>query len=88
MADDDSLLRFPCDFPIKVMGSGGDAFIRDVLKIVLEHAPDFNPEAIETRPSSSGKYLSVTCLVRVESREQLDLLYRALTRHEWVKIVL
>jgi len=55
---------------------------------VREHAPDFDPATLELRASSGGKYLSVTATVRATSRAQLDTLYRALTRHPLVKVVL
>jgi len=56
--------------------------------VVREHAPDFDPATLELRASSGGKYLSVTATVRATSRAQLDTLYRALTRHPLVKVVL
>jgi putative lipoic acid-binding regulatory protein len=85
---EETLLEFPCDFPIKVMGTRTDDFARTVVEIVLRHAPDFQAGSIEMRPSSAGKYLSVTCTVRAESREQLDRLYRELSAHPAVKVVL
>jgi uncharacterized protein len=85
---EETLLEFPCDFPIKVMGSRTDDFAQTVVEIVLRHAPGFQAESIEMRPSSAGKYLSVTCTVRAESRPQLDALYRELSGHPAVKVVL
>jgi hypothetical protein len=85
---EETLLEFPCDFPIKVMGTRTDDFAQTVVEIVLRHASDFQAESIEMRPSSAGKYLSVTCTVRAESREQLDALYRELSGHPAVKVVL
>lgn len=88
MAAEPSLLEFPCDFPIKVMGKREDGFAQAVLETVLRHAPDFDAAAIEMRPSAKGNYLSLTCTIRAVSREQLDALYRELSRHPLVKIVL
>ena len=85
---EDTLLEFPCDFPIKVMGSRTDDFAQVVVDIVLRHAPDFAAESVEMRASSGGKYLSVTCTVRATSKQQLDALYRELTGHPQVKVVL
>lgn len=85
---EDTLLEFPCDFPIKIMGARGDDFARTVVEIVLRHAPDFVSESVEMRASSSGKYLSVTCTVRATSKSQLDALYRELSGHSLVKVVL
>jgi hypothetical protein len=70
------------------MGTRTDDFAQTVVEIVLRHASDFQAESIEMRPSSAGKYLSVTCTVRAESREQLDALYRELSGHPAVKVVL
>lgn len=85
---DETLIEFPCDFPIKVMGSTRDDFAQAILEVVLRHAPDFDAAAMAMRPSSGGKYLSLTCTVRATSKAQLDALYRDLTGHPWVKIVL
>ncbi len=80
--------EFPTDFPIKIMGRRDDAFAQTVVAIVLEHAPDFDPATLEMRSSKDGNYLSLTATVHAVSREQLDALYRALTSHPMVKIVL
>lgn len=85
---EDTLLEFPCDFPIKIMGSRTDDFAQTMVDIVLRHAPDFVAESVEMRASSGGKYLSVTCTVRATSKQQLDELYRELTGHPLVKVVL
>jgi len=82
------LLQFPCDFPIKVMGECRDGFAEAIVETVREHAPDFDAAAVEMRASSSNRYLSLTCTIRATSREQLDDLYRALTSHPMVKVVL
>ena len=85
---DGSPLAFPCDFPIKVMGRKEPRFAQTVTDIVLKHAPDFEPGTVEMRPSRQGKYLSVTCIVRATSREQLDALYQELCDHPTVVMVL
>ncbi len=84
----DSLLDFPCDFPLKVMGARHDDFAQAVLAVVQRHAPDFDAATMEMRASSKGGYLSVTCTIRATSRAQLDALYRELTAHPLVKVVL
>ena len=88
VAAEQSLLEFPCDFPIKIMGKREDGFAQAVLETVLRHAPDFDAAGIEMRPSAKGNFLSLTCTIRAVSREQLDALYRELSRHPLVKIVL
>ena len=85
---DSSLLAFPCDFPIKVMGRKQPGFAQAVTEIVVKHAPDFDPATVEMRPSRKGRYLSVTCIVRATSREQLDTLYQELCDHPAVVMVL
>lgn len=84
----DSLIEYPCEFPIKIMGHAHDEFAQTVLEIVLRHAPDFDGAAMEMRASRAGKYLSVTCTIRATSREQLDELYRELSGHPMVTMVL
>lgn len=88
MSEQETLLKFPVDFPIKIMGERRDDFAQTVVAIVLRHAPDFRPETVEMRASAKGNYLSVTCTVRATSRAQLDALYRELTGHPSVKMVL
>lgn len=84
----DSLLEFPTAFPIKVMGRTRDGFAQAIVAVVQKHAPDFDPATMEMRASSAGKYLSLTCTVNATSREQLDALYRDLTSHPMVAMVL
>ena len=88
MSEQDTLLTFPTDFPIKIMGERRDAFAQAMVDLVLRHAPDFRPETVEMRVSRSGNYLSVTCVVRATSKAQLDRLYREITAHPWVKMAL
>lgn len=83
-----SILAFPCDFPIKIMGRTQAGFAQAVIEIVRRHAPDFDPATLEMRPSRQGRYLSLTCTVRAVSREQLDNLYRELCDHSMVVMVL
>jgi putative lipoic acid-binding regulatory protein len=83
-----SLLTFPTDFPIKVMGRRADGFAQAVLAVVLTHAPDFDAATMEMRPSRAGNYLSLTVTIAARSREQLDALYRDLSSHPMVTMVL
>lgn len=84
----ETLLEFPCAFPLKIMGLAGDALAQAVLEIVRRHAPDFDGATMEMRASSGGKYVSLTCTIRATSKPQLDALYRELTSHPLVKVVL
>ena len=84
----ESLLKFPTEFPIKVMGRTQDGFAQAIVTVVQKHAPDFDPATMEMRASSAGRYLSLTCTVHARSRDQLDNLYRELTSHPMVAMVL
>ena len=88
MSQEETLLQFPVDFPIKIMGERRDDFARAMVELVLRHAPDFRPETVEMRASRNGNYLSLTVVVRAVSRAQLDALYRDITAHPWVKMAL
>jgi len=82
------LLEFPVDFPIKVMGRRSDDFAQTIAALVGARVPGFDPSSIELRASSRGAWLSITLMVRAHSREQLEALYRELSAHPMVRIVL
>ena len=84
----DSLIEYPCAFPIKVMGLKVDGFVHAMTEVAERFDPSFDARTIELRPSKGGNYLCVTLTVHATSREQLDDLYRALTSHPMVKVVL
>lgn len=84
----DSLLTFPCVFPLKVMGRREDGFAQVVSEVVLRHAPDFHPSTMEMRSSKNARYLSLTVTINARSREQLDALYAELSHHPMVMMVL
>jgi putative lipoic acid-binding regulatory protein len=83
-----SPLRFPCAFPIKVMGRTHKGFAQAIVTVVQKHAPDFDPATLEMRASRAGNYLSLTATIEATSRAQLDDLYRDLTSHPMVTMVL
>ena len=84
----DSLIEYPCRFPIKVMGAMVDGFADALAEVAREFDPDFDAATMELRPSKGGNYLGVTITITATSREQLDGLYLRLTSHPMVKIVL
>ena len=84
----ETLIEFPCDFPIKVMGETHADFTTEIIKTIQVKLPSFNASQIEMRGSSGGKYISLTCTVYVTSKPQLDDIYRALTSHPMVKVTL
>ena len=83
-----SLIEYPSAFPIKVMGVNADGFVHALTTIARSFDPDFDATTIELRPSKGDKYLGVTLTVTATSREQLDELYRTLSTHPMVKVVL
>ncbi|MEO5844995.1 MAG: DUF493 family protein [Caldimonas sp.] len=83
-----SLIEYPSRFPIKVMGANVDGFVHAVTEIARRFDPSFDAATIELRPSSGAKYLGVTITVNATSRAQLDELYRTLSTHPMVKVVL
>ncbi len=84
----DSLIDYPSDFPIKVMGPTHIDFESTIQEVVLGFDPTFHKGKMEARPSGKGNYTGLTVTVLATSREQLDALYTALTAHPMVKIVL
>ncbi len=84
----ESPLTFPTEFPIKIMGRRVDQFAQTIVTVVQKHAPDFDASTVEIRSSREGNYLSLTATINATSREQLDRLYRELSSHPLVKVVL
>jgi uncharacterized protein len=83
-----SLIEYPSQFPIKVMGANVEGFAAAVVRVAQHFDPCFDPETVELRDSKGGNYLGVTITITATSREQLDELYRTLSTHPMVKIVL
>ena len=83
-----SLIEYPCNFPIKVMGAQVDGFLAAMVHIARSFDAGFDETTIEQRSSKAGNYLGLTLSVYVTSREQLDELYRTLTTHPMVRVVL
>ncbi|HNJ82124.1 MAG TPA: DUF493 family protein [Piscinibacter sp.] len=83
-----SLIEYPSQFPIKVMGANVEGFAEAVVRVAQQFDPGFDAASIETRPSKAGNYLGVTITITATSREQLDELYRTLSTHPMVKVVL
>jgi putative lipoic acid-binding regulatory protein len=84
----DTLIEYPSQFPIKVMGAKVDGFVHAITQIARQFDPTFDAAGVELRDSSGGNYLGITITVTATSRAQLDDLYRALTAHPMVKVVL
>jgi len=84
----ETLIEFPCDFPIKIMGERVEGFAEVIVEVVQRHAPEFDAATVAMRASSKGNYLALTCTVRARSQNHLDGIYRELTAHPMVKVVL
>jgi hypothetical protein len=88
MDPNESLIEYPSDFPIKVMGASHVDFAATIVEVVQKFDPSFDASKMETRPSAKGNYTGLTVIVRATSREMLDDVYRALSSHHMVKMVL
>lgn len=85
---DETLLTFPCDFTLKIFGLHSDKFEATVLMIIHKHVPNLSDRAIQIRPSEKGKYCALSITVHVDSKEQLDDIYRELSASPDVIMVL
>ncbi len=83
-----SLIEYPSAFPIKVMGAQAEGFTEAIVSIARQFDPGFDAGTVESRPSKGGNYLGLTITINATSREQLDELYRTLSTHPMVKVVL
>jgi putative lipoic acid-binding regulatory protein len=85
---EESLIEYPSLFPIKVMGANVDGFADAIVSVARQFDPGFDAATVEMRASSGGNYMGLTITVTATSREQLDELYRTLSSHPMVKVVL
>ncbi|MDD5405093.1 MAG: DUF493 domain-containing protein [Sulfuricella sp.] len=88
MSNPETLLEFPCAFPVKIVGRMEDGFAAALVEVVLRHAPDFDAASVTMKTSSSNKYLSLTCTINATSKRQLDELYREISAHPLVVMAL
>ena len=84
----ESLIEYPSRFPIKVMGTKVEGFVHAITSIAKQFDPGFDASTVELRDSKAGNYLGITITITATSREQLDELYRTLSSHPMVKVVL
>lgn len=87
-ATTESVIKFPCEFPIKAMGRADDDFDALVVSIIRRHVPEFTDATVRKRLSRGGKYVSVTVTIQAKSQEQLDNLYMELSTNEQVLMAL
>lgn len=86
--NEETLLEFPCEFPIKMMGRDEAGFRRTAIALIEEHTGTLRDDAIRTSSSSRGNFLSITVTITAESRAQLDDIYRSLSASEAILVAL
>lgn len=84
----DSLIEFPCHFPIKIIGSNSLVFVEEIINIVSTHYPELDPETITKKSSKDETYIALTVTVFVHNQQMLDAIYQDVTKHPHVKMVL
>lgn len=82
--EEESLIKFPCEFPVKVMGAAIPEFHTAITKIASTHDSKFNPDQITQNVSKTGKYVSLTLNIHAKDKPQLDAIYKDFTEHELV----
>ena len=88
LEEGETLLEFPCQFPVKAMGLTCDALEIAVIEIINRHVDDLGEGALSMRPSKNGKYTAITITITAQSKQQLDAIYMDLTACEHVSIAL
>ena len=83
-----TLIEFPCDFPVKIMGKNTPTFLEEINKIILKHFPSIEQEKITHKMSKENNFLAITVTVFAENQEMLDAFYRDITQHPEIKMVL
>lgn len=83
-----TLLEFPCDFPLKIMGRKTTGFKETVLSLVEPHAGPVATTQLRERASRDGNFVALTLVVHAQSQAQLDAIYTALSAHDQVLMVL
>jgi uncharacterized protein len=88
MNETSTLLTFPCEFPIKLMGLASVEFEGAVTRIIRKHIPDIGEAAFRLRYSANGKYLAYTVTILATSQALLDAIYQECTANEYILMAL
>ena len=88
LEEGETLLKFPCEFPIKAMGLACDELEIAVIEIINRHVENLAEDALRMRPSKNGKYMAITITITAHSKAQLDAIYMDLTACEHVSVAL
>ncbi|MDJ0941795.1 MAG: DUF493 domain-containing protein [Woeseiaceae bacterium] len=85
---EDTIMEFPCEFPIKMMGKESPEFHATARALVEKHTGPLDDDAFQSAQSRNGRFVSITVTVTATSREQLDNIYRELTASDAVLMAL
>ncbi|MCJ7592355.1 MAG: DUF493 domain-containing protein [Woeseiaceae bacterium] len=85
---EESAIKFPCEFPIKMMGRDTPEFRAIARGLVEHHVGPVAEEAIYVNLSAKGNFVSITVTVTATSQQQLDDIYRDASAHDDVLMAL
>ncbi len=85
---DESIIEFPCAFPIKMMGRDTAEFRATARALIEAHVGSVADEAVQMNLSGKGNFVSVTITVTATSQRQLDDIYRDVSGHDDVLMAL
>lgn len=88
MTKPDSLMTFPCDFQIKIIGNNDDTFVKEITDLVRKYYPNTEDKAIRSQPSQQGNFLAISVMLHALDQATLDALYTELSKHPSIKMVL
>lgn len=88
MTDKTTLLTFPCDFTLKIIGDNTPAFLAGIQTLIRKHYPGTQDAAMSAKQSKDNNYTAITATVMAVDKEGLDNLYRDLTKFPGIKMVL
>lgn len=86
--NDETLLEFPCDFPIKMMGRDTPEFRELARELIEKYTGPLDNNAIQSTLSRNGRFVSITATINAQSQQQLDDIYHAISAHEDVLMAL
>jgi len=85
---EESLIKFPCDFTIKIMGKATPTFENHVIALVKKHYPNFSEQNLEKKFSKDKNFLSLSATVHATNKAELDALYLTLSSDKEIAMVL
>ena len=85
---EESVIEFPCEFPIKMMGRDTPEFREAMRTIVEKHAGKLDDSRVQAALSRNGSFVSVTITITATSQQQLDDIYREVSARDDVLMAL